>query len=279
MPSRDHTFAVAFAISIVTHVGIVLVLADGYVRGVARDRSVANVAVALRQSSEMIFGDDLGGGDAANRSPGDLPMLSRDNAPEQALLSRDPAGAGHIGDAPSMSVLPQGESAPSPPQPLAAQSLSVPIGIADRSESWSSPRMHAASAAPQAPSVPDQPQAASPAPPADPAAMSDAESDAFGHGESVVFQDGRVDARLGRKVKTVRPRLSYTSQIDLFSQQFPNMVVRIRIDAAGAVRRVDIVKSSRSVSADQEVKVALYQWWFEPKKKSDDVVQFPIVWR
>ena len=60
--------------------------------------------------------------------------------------------------------------------------------------------------------------------------------------------------------------------------------VRVRVDTEGAVRQVDILKSSGSESADQAVKVALYQWWFEPKKDEAgnaiaSVVTFPIVWR
>jgi TonB family protein len=59
--------------------------------------------------------------------------------------------------------------------------------------------------------------------------------------------------------------------------RFPRLIVRVHIHGDGSVRRVDIVKSTGSAAADQEVKVALYQWWFEPTK--DDVVEFPITWR
>ena len=62
------------------------------------------------------------------------------------------------------------------------------------------------------------------------------------------------------------------------------MAVRIHVESNGAVRQVEIVKSTGSDSADQDVKVALYQWWFEPPKDKAgvalaDVVEFPIIWR
>jgi TonB family protein len=114
--------------------------------------------------------------------------------------------------------------------------------------------------------------------------MSDSESDPFAPGMSVDFRDGRVDARLGRKVKTVRPKLSLASRYDLQGSLYPSMKVRVQIDAEGVVRKVDILKSSGSVGADQSVEVALYQWWFEPiKDKAGHAIAseltFPIVWR
>ena len=43
--------------------------------------------------------------------------------------------------------------------------------------------------------------------------MSDSESDPFAHGSnSIEFRDGRADVRFGRKVKTVRPRLSLAAK-------------------------------------------------------------------
>jgi TonB family protein len=122
------------------------------------------------------------------------------------------------------------------------------------------------------------------APAADPAIMSDSESDPFAKGHSIEFRDGAVQVRFGRKVKTVRPKLSLVAQYDLLAMQFPHMTVRVHVDDAGAVRKVEIVKSSGSESADQAVKIAMYQWWFEPPKNKGgaampDIVEFPIAWR
>ena len=83
---------------------------------------------------------------------------------------------------------------------------------------------------------------------------------------------------------TVRPRLNLAAKIDLMSSDRPAMEVRLRVDEQGAVRLVDIVRSSGSASADQAVKVALYQWWVEPDRDElgravASVITFPIIWR
>jgi TonB family protein len=113
--------------------------------------------------------------------------------------------------------------------------------------------------------------------------MSDSESDPFSPDMAVDFHDGRVEARLGRKVKTVRPKLSLAARLDLMTSGTPGMTVRLNVDREGAVRKVDIVRSSGSVGADEAVKVALYEWWVEPKKDDTgnaiaSVITFPIVW-
>jgi TonB family protein len=85
-------------------------------------------------------------------------------------------------------------------------------------------------------------------------------------------------------VKTVRPRLSLAARYDLLAMAAARMVVRLHVDPSGDVRLVDIVKSTGSPSADQEVKVTLYQWWIQPPRDPHgvalaDVVEFPITWR
>ena len=50
--------------------------------------------------------------------------------------------------------------------------------------------------------------------------MSDSESDPFAAAKGVIFRDGRVDVRMGRKVKTVRPKLSLADQYDLLAMPF-----------------------------------------------------------
>jgi TonB family protein len=302
MNRRDHTFAIALIVSLVLHAAIVFVVADDALRGgggsggvtplgavsVAREAG-EDVSYVIRpppppRKVEDLFGDAKGVGDALNSRRGDEPLLGRDAGQTQAFLSRDPVGPGKIEKEPSMSVLPTGSealaatpSAPPPPPPTPR----VPFGV-DRAEQWSVPHVTRAAAkvAPPAAGLDAPGSAGVPRPAADPAVMSDSESDPFSAGgdkHAVVVRDGRVDVRLGRKVKTIRPHLSFASRMDLMSMQFPRMVVRMHIHGDGSVRRVDIVKSTGSAAADQEVKVALYQWWFEPTK--EDVVEFPITWR
>jgi len=300
MGNRDHTFAVALIASLLLHAAIVFVVADDALRradrgtahaGRAAVTPVDEVSYVVRppppRRLDDLFGDARGTGDSINMRRGEQPMQGRDGGQTQGFLSRDPVGMGKIDKEPSMSVLPSGSAIVSPlkglsPPPSPPPASIVPFGVAELTETLPSP--HVTRARPRY-----APPAATPTPPgapgaevaaADPAVMSDSESDPFTKrtdDNAVVFRDGRVEARLGRKVKTIRPHLSFASQVDLMATQFPRLVVRVHIQPDGSVRRVDIVKSSGSVTADQEVKVALYEWWFEPAK--DNVVEFPIVWR
>jgi TonB family protein len=101
---------------------------------------------------------------------------------------------------------------------------------------------------------------------ADPAPRSDSESDAFSTTGAVVFRTGHLDARFGRQVKTVRPRLNLAGQYDLWSLPSPSVVMKVRADETGRVRSVEIIKSSGSNEVDQPAKLAMYEWWFEPPK-------------
>jgi TonB family protein len=333
MIRSDHSLAVALCVSIVAHAATMFVVVgralDEPVRLVSSlsprrttsaTESASPVYLAPKPPPpppDLLFGDLTGTGDAANSSPGDERMIGRDVGEVQAFLSRDPAGAGDVGEEPTMNVLPPGASrsahgapaAPTTPltvasvQPLAVEPLSL-IGVRARE---AVPLVHRPipireQRAPLAvPAVTEQasrlnelierPAHGNVAPgsssslAADPAMMSDSESDPFAHGTGEIeFRDGSVDVRFGRKVKTVRPRLSLAARYELLGMQYPRMVVRVQVEASGAVRNVDIVKSSGSRSADQEVKVALYQWWIEPPKNKRgvalaDVVEFPILWR
>jgi len=118
------------------------------------------------------------------------------------------------------------------------------------------------------------------APAADPAPMSDSESDPFREKATVEVSAGKVNARLGREVKTVRPKLSYVAETELYATQSRSMRVRLHLDSAGKVTKLDIVRSSGSQTADQEAKVALYDWQFDPRpKRVPDTVEFDLVWR
>lgn len=284
--------------SLIVHVAIVLVIADGDVRRAVGQPAVTTTAAPSSSNEvaylvptpppqrleKLLFGDARGTEDSISGRAGVRPMISREGGQTQAFLSRDPVGPGEIVNEPAMSVLPTRAAAMSPaitapPSPPAPR---MPFGFADR-EGWSVPQVTrpAANVPPPTPAAGEEAPgtAVSAAPAADPALMSDSESDPFTKrsGPVVEFRDGRVVARFGRKVKTVRPHLSLASRLDLMGMQFPRLIVRVSIHIDGSVRRVDIVKSSGSSSADQEVKVALYRWWFEPMR--ENVVEFPIAWR
>ena len=290
MSRRDHSFLAAIIVSLVLHA--LLLEASirysryswgGYLPPPKQSPQASAIYIAQRDAS-LEFGAVDGHGNAANASPGDLPMLGRDGDQTQAFLSRDPVGPGRVGDDPSMSVLPQVVS-PTPPSPgLQAEKIGVPSQSADLKPPQVKP--------PPTPPLPpneqghdatnlvrtkDSPIAppdstkgggstGSTPPAADPAIMSDSESDPFAPGMKVDFRDGRVEARLGRKVKTVRPKLSLAAQYDLQSTIDPSIRVSVHIDANGAVSKVDIVKSSGSDGADQAVIVALISGGSSRKK-------------
>lgn len=125
---------------------------------------------------------------------------------------------------------------------------------------------------------------ASPSAAADPARMSDSESDPFSRLGTAIVRDGRLDIRFGRKVKTRRPKLLLAAQVDLWTLRRAQVVLTIDIDETGKVTSVKIAKSSGSNDIDQPTKVAVYDWWFEPKKDPEgqpiaDQVEFTINWR
>src|SRR5206468_433107 len=70
-------------------------------------RSSIFLAQPLPPAKDFLFGDKNGVGDAANSEPGERPLVGIDAGQTQAFLSRDPVGAGQVGDEPSMSVLPR----------------------------------------------------------------------------------------------------------------------------------------------------------------------------
>lgn len=121
-------------------------------------------------------------------------------------------------------------------------------------------------------------------PAADPARMSDSESDPFSRLGTALIHDGRLQIRFGRKVKTRRPKLLLAAQADLLTLRQARVVLNIEIDASGKVTSVKVDKSSGSNEIDQPTRLAVYEWWFEPRKDASgrpvaDEVEFTIHWR
>jgi len=151
----------------------------------------------------------------------------------------------------------------------------------------------AASAAPPAPIAPSAPADVGgtgrppgmPVASADPAPQGDAESDPFSSTvNSVIIRPGHIEARAGRQIKPVRPRLSIKARIDLATMVAPRVVFRVAVDETGKVTDVRIIRSSGSNEVDLPTKVALYEWWIEPLKDKQgrprpDVIQLTISWQ
>ena len=300
MTRRDLSLTIALCASLLAHGVLALVTFEG-----AR-RQLASIWLPgyPRTSEDMIEADvpaaiRLGGledkGLSPNASPGEESARAKDAPSDQALLSRDPVGPGRIGDLPSFSMIPptDGPTVDATPEAVAAVARSTPVLPptidsvqpfgAGPSEAETIVLKRRAAPAPPSPPVAQNPAAKSSKPAADPAVMSPSESDAFSVLGGIEFRDGRMESRLGRSFKSVRPQLSIAAQLELMALSHPRMVLKISIDATGKVTDVNVVRSTGSDLVDQPVKIAMYQWWFEPTKTAGgqpigDTVMMPISW-
>ena len=293
---------IALCVSLIVHGALTIAMAVQTARLEKRTLlsgiTATRVAVAAADPDDA-FGKAGGVGNAVNEFDADETMKGKEAPQYQALLSRDPVGFGKIGDEPTMNVLPPGEQGDGKPK---TQSNGKPelakMNVMDQQNSprprfgapaladFRAPYQLAPAAVAAANSNTSDPshtgRLGSNAPSADPAPMSDSESDAFAPIGSDEISPGKVEARLGRKVKTVRPRLSLAAELDLIGLQSPPMRLLLLLDEAGKVKKVEIVKSTGSESADQAVKLALYQWEFEKRpagKTGPDIVRLEIFWR
>jgi TonB family protein len=309
MRGRDLSLTIALCASLLAHGLLALITFEGARLQMATIR----LPGFPRENPDVVEVDppdtaNLGGaandGFSPNSSPGKETIRAKDAPSDQALLSRDPQGPGRIGDLPSFSLVPQTD------ETAAASSSSTPLVVLRRSEPvlpvptdvpqpfgagpdvrvMLVPRVRPAHArSPQSQQQPEQQQqqqspiAKSNQRAADPAVMSPSESDAFSTLGGIEFRDGRIDSRLGRAFKSVRPQLGLAAQIDLMGLTDPRIVLKLRIDATGKVVAVDVVHSTGSDSIDQPVKLVMYQWWFEPQKGPTgqamaETIVFPISW-
>jgi TonB family protein len=117
---------------------------------------------------------------------------------------------------------------------------------------------------------------------ADPLPQSDSDSDPFSRlSGSVIFHDGRLDVRMGRKIKTTRPQVRIAGQIDMIALNNPTVVLEVHIARTGNVTDVKIAHSSGSNQIDEPTRLAVYDWWFEPVKDKkgnpiSDVIFFSV---
>jgi TonB family protein len=76
---------------------------------------------------KSVFGEPEGKGDAEQASPGEEEMHATRKAPEnQAFLSKDPVGAGRVGDPPSMSTAAPGEGGQGKAGPIRKSARATP---------------------------------------------------------------------------------------------------------------------------------------------------------
>ncbi|HUB24560.1 MAG TPA: hypothetical protein VL992_03950 [Tepidisphaeraceae bacterium] len=169
---------------------------------------------------------------------------------------------------------------PAAPAPSAAPPPPPPAGVAANATPTNAAATPvAAQASPavnQSPSQPGQPgRPGSPGAPGAPGASSptaatappsDKESDPFSDSNSFKFVNGRVVARNGRWVKTVKPELTDAGWIDASLMADPAVTFLATVDEQGNVVHVMTYRSSGSDNIDLPCEEALNQWKIEPSK-------------
>jgi protein TonB len=253
---------------------------------------------------EFDIGMPLASGYATHDAPGREEQSAREAPQDQPSLSLDPVGTSLNVDVPSAPgqgafepVMPQvpvppavaSAAPPAPPPP-------IPQDLAERvqQERVDAVRAEVPVEVPAVEPVKTEAAVVIPAPPprpqavagsgADPAPQSDSESDAFSVLGTAQFRAGRVTVRSGRQVKTRRPKIGLAGMVDLAERNAAQVVLKVSVDAAGKVTDVQVAKSSGSNEIDQPCRVAMYDWWFEPKKDASghavaDKFQFTISFR
>jgi TonB family protein len=314
MKRRDHSAVIGLCASLVVHAGFVGALVGAYVHQL--DRQTWWPALIERGHADgMIwrdgeFGATQGKGEALNSLEGLEPFVGRLGPQDQAPLSRDPVGNGKLADDPEMTALHEGADMPVPPSIAGSAAASAPFGAGNATEMMQpavvarpsvkpiaieekghAPQETVAVAPVQASAAGtganSSPQAAAPAasggPAGDPAPMSESESDAFSRMGSIAVRNGRVEARLGRSFKSVKPRLSLKGELDAMSIVKPIVEMKISVDETGKVIDVKVLRSSGSNEIDLPTTTAMYKWWIEPARDKEgkamkDVILVTFSW-
>ena len=301
-------FATAIAASAVAHALVLATFSHVHV-GTAAPAAPAEMAFVYDGPDprpgerELDIGMPDATGYATHDAPGAQEQAAREAPQDQPSLSLDPVGTSLSVDVPSSAgqasyapLLPQ---VPVPPAASVAPAAPAPPLSHELAERTQRERIDAV--APEvsvepppvepvktelavsipAPPVPAQPAAGSGA---DPAPQSDSESDAFSVLGSAQFRSGRVMVRSGRQVKTRRPKIGLAGMVDLAERNTAQVVLKVAVDATGKVTNVEVARSSGSNEIDQPCRVAMYDWWFEPKKDASgravaDRFQFTISFR
>lgn len=236
-------------------------------------------------ADEFEIGRPLASGYATHEAPGRLEQVARHAPQDQPQLSLDPVGRSLVVDVPSAPAeapAPRSRAIP-PPTPAPVDS------VLRRAEEDMALWVPAARAQPlMAVAAPEPVTSPAPVPArgsgADPAPMGDSEVDAFSVLGSAEFRGGKVSVQSGRQVKTRRPKIGLAGMVDLAQRTAVRVVLKVAVDPTGKVTDVNVLRSSGSNEIDQPCRVAMYEWWFEPKKGSDgrpvpDVFQFAINFR
>jgi TonB family protein len=249
---------------------------------VARGRVEAERIVERGDLRDSQFGEAVGEGESINSLNLMEVFKGRIGPQDQAPLSRDPVGNGMMEESVMATALPKQAVVMAIPESIdPSRDESAPFGVGMVKEvgpkvvKRAPVKAEEVAAQTSAAQVPAQVQSSGArensqgGAPGDPAPMSESESDAFSRMGTVEVRNGRVDARLGREFKSVRPRLSLKAQLDAISMQRPVVEMKVAIDETGKVIDVTILRSSGSNEIDLPTTKAMYGWWIEPAKNKE----------
>jgi TonB family protein len=293
---RDISLTIALCASLTLHTLLLRAGADLYNRqfshislpGFPRVQVENALLIEPPDDPEHRLGATTGSGESTSESPGQTPLQAAKGPQNQPLLSLDPPGSGKsAAEEQSESQLSQSQpaaaAAPASPAaqatPQSSAESETPFGMDQPANDFATAQQTASS--PQAPTQPQQPAQASAQSAGAPMPQGDSESDPITVAGSAVFQHGYAKVRLGRGHKITRPRLSLAAQADLLTLPQPIVVLKLKIDETGHITSATIFRSSGSNSIDEPVKLAAYNWWFEPAKDQTgkpvkDVILFTV---
>jgi hypothetical protein len=234
---------------------------------------------------EDLFGEHNTKGKGANSSPGDLPARTHKADQDQAQLTPHPGDSSPGGNggkdahatqqkvvlalATSATISPENLI----PEPPAASSLPAPI-IAKPTTKPSpvETAVQMARASPATPKTPpQQPQPQTFASPGHGRAgevgtLSDSESDEFSDQTPIVYRNGKVEAREGLKVRSVKPKLTAAGEEALAAMDVPVIIIKVNVDEQGNVTDADYIRRSHIAEVDLPHMRAAYEWHFEPTR-------------
>ena len=323
MRPKSAIFPIALVCSLCLHaIGMDLYVRYGsfLIQPLSRPAVARAKELVVKVDPDMVdFGEAAGKAIGVNKSEGEHPLEAREADNDQALLSREPVGSGKqsteavgamgnggggtptVLSAPNTPVdKPQPVSPPSPPPSAPKLTVTEPspqVQVGDATDT--SPQIVTApppqpKAPPQAQHVqvavamPNPSQSPRPGVPSSaglPLPPSDSDSDPFSRvSGTVMFRNGRLEVQRGRKVKTVRPQIGISGELDAMGMSSAVVVVEVHIDPEGQVTQVELFKRSGSIPIDERTRDAVYHWTFEPTrdkagKPIRDVIYFGIEYR
>jgi TonB family protein len=216
------------------------------------------------------FGESGGKGEAANALVMESELFAgRLGTQDQAPLSRDPIGNGEVPDAPGSMLAERVKVVEVPQSIQTPASADAPFGVGAVAMAGPVVKARPPVQVEENIAAVSMARGSAGAVAGDPAPESESESDAFSRMGNVRVRNGKVEARLGRDFKSVRPRLSMKGELDAMSVRRPVVDMKVYLDETGKVIDVKILRSSGSNEIDLPTTSAMYKWWIEPARDKE----------